>query len=61
MLLGKRESRDIGDKDFVFRANITQNFVTELTLNFSWERVSGTKIPQEIVGEGGGASNGVAE
>lgn len=60
-MLGKRERRDIGDKDFVLSVNITQNFLTELTLNFSWERVSGTKIPQEIVGEGGGASSGVAE
>lgn len=49
VLLRERESRDIGDEDFVFGAAESQHLLSERALQFRWKRVPRTEVPQELV------------
>jgi len=49
ILLRERESRDIGDEDFVFGVAVSQHLISERALQFRRKRVPRTEVPQELV------------
>jgi hypothetical protein len=48
LLLGKRESGEIGDKDLVVGACVAQYLLCKTTLNLCWEGVPRPKVTQHV-------------
>ena len=48
LLLGKRQSRQIGDENLVLSVTASKHLLSKLTLYLSWEWVSGPKITQQV-------------
>lgn len=48
LLLGKRESGEVGDKDLVLGACISQHFLCKTTLYLCWKGVPGPKVTQQV-------------
>lgn len=48
LLLGKRERGEVGDKDLVLGACISQHLLSKTTLHLCWEGVPGPKVTQQV-------------